>query len=141
MNSYKSLKQKIKSKKAKICVVGLGYVGLPLAEAFGKKGYFVYGDKKNWARDGDRVKAELVEFKWKTEAIVVKVFETEDELVEGRYQDRDRFGFVITDENKKEDIYIAWSRKNGARDDDQVEVKIIKRRGKNPEWVVTRILN
>jgi len=43
MNSYKELKTKIEKKKAKICIVGLGYVGLPLAVAFSQKGYFVYG--------------------------------------------------------------------------------------------------
>ena len=43
MNSYQILKDKIDKKKAKICIVGLGYVGLPLAVAFAKKGYFVYG--------------------------------------------------------------------------------------------------
>jgi UDP-N-acetyl-D-glucosamine dehydrogenase len=43
MNCYKTLQDKIKNKTAKICVVGLGYVGLPLVVAFGKKGYFVYG--------------------------------------------------------------------------------------------------
>ncbi len=43
MNSYETLKSKLNNKTAKICIVGLGYVGLPLAVAFGKKGYFVYG--------------------------------------------------------------------------------------------------
>ena len=43
MDSFKTLKNKIKAKKAKICIVGLGYVGLPLAVAFAEKGYFVYG--------------------------------------------------------------------------------------------------
>ena len=43
MNSFETLKAKINNKTAKICLVGLGYVGLPLAVAFGKKGYFVYG--------------------------------------------------------------------------------------------------
>ncbi|MCP4652354.1 MAG: nucleotide sugar dehydrogenase [Candidatus Omnitrophica bacterium] len=37
------LKDKINKKTAKICVIGMGYVGLPLAVAFAKKGYFVYG--------------------------------------------------------------------------------------------------
>ncbi|MBM3254754.1 MAG: nucleotide sugar dehydrogenase [Candidatus Omnitrophica bacterium] len=37
------LLEKIKSKKAKIAVVGLGYVGLPLAIAFAKKGFSVLG--------------------------------------------------------------------------------------------------
>ncbi len=43
MNSFETLKSKLNDKTAKICIVGLGYVGLPLAVAFGKKGYFVYG--------------------------------------------------------------------------------------------------
>lgn len=37
------LKNKIKNKKARIAVIGLGYVGLPLAVNFAKKGYMVFG--------------------------------------------------------------------------------------------------
>ncbi|MFH1772699.1 MAG: nucleotide sugar dehydrogenase [Candidatus Omnitrophota bacterium] len=43
MDSYEILKEKIEKKSAVICIVGLGYVGLPLAVAFGKKGYKVFG--------------------------------------------------------------------------------------------------
>ncbi len=43
MSTYTTLKNKIDKKKAKICIVGLGYVGLPLTQEFLKKGYFVYG--------------------------------------------------------------------------------------------------
>ncbi|MCF7916956.1 MAG: nucleotide sugar dehydrogenase, partial [Candidatus Omnitrophica bacterium] len=43
MNNFSQLKQKIAKKKAKICVVGLGYVGLPLVVNFAKKNFFVYG--------------------------------------------------------------------------------------------------
>ncbi len=43
MNTYEQLKSKIKDKSAQVCIVGLGYVGLPLAVEFAKKGYFVYG--------------------------------------------------------------------------------------------------
>ncbi|UCD15095.1 MAG: nucleotide sugar dehydrogenase [Candidatus Omnitrophota bacterium] len=50
MSRYKILKEKIDSKKAKICIIGLGYVGLPLAVAFGEKGYFVYGFDTNLSR-------------------------------------------------------------------------------------------
>jgi len=39
----KILERKIKSKSAKIAVVGLGYVGLPLAVNFAKAGYQVFG--------------------------------------------------------------------------------------------------
>ena len=46
-----TLKQKINNKKAKIAVIGLGYVGLPLAVKFAKAGYSVFGVDK----DTDRV--------------------------------------------------------------------------------------
>ncbi len=47
-----SLVHKIKSRKAKIAVVGLGYVGLPLAVSFARKGFTVFGIDK----DEDRVR-------------------------------------------------------------------------------------
>ena len=40
---YKILKSKIENKSAKIGIVGLGYVGLPLAVAFAEEGFEVYG--------------------------------------------------------------------------------------------------
>ncbi len=39
----KSLRDKIVSKKAKVGVIGLGYVGLPLAVTFAKRGFKVFG--------------------------------------------------------------------------------------------------
>jgi UDP-N-acetyl-D-glucosamine dehydrogenase len=39
----KDLKDKILNKKAKVGIIGLGYVGLPLAVSFAKGGYKVYG--------------------------------------------------------------------------------------------------
>ena len=43
LSSFNILKKKIKDRKAKICIIGLGYVGLPLALKFSQKGFFVYG--------------------------------------------------------------------------------------------------
>ena len=40
---YKKLLALIRTKRAKVCVLGLGYVGLPIAVEFAKKGFFVYG--------------------------------------------------------------------------------------------------
>ena len=40
---YKHLLKLIQSKKSKVCILGLGYVGLPIAVEFAKKGFFVYG--------------------------------------------------------------------------------------------------
>lgn len=50
---FETLKSKILGKKAKIGIIGLGYVGLPLAVAFAKKGFKVWGidiDKDRVAR-------------------------------------------------------------------------------------------
>lgn len=43
MSALKDLKQRIARKKARVAVIGLGYVGLPLAVSFAKKGLSVYG--------------------------------------------------------------------------------------------------
>ncbi len=43
MNFFNSLLEKIKNKKAKIGIIGLGYVGLPLAVCFAKNGFQVTG--------------------------------------------------------------------------------------------------
>jgi len=43
MNCYINLKQKIESKTAKVGVIGLGYVGLPLAMEMAKSGFTVVG--------------------------------------------------------------------------------------------------
>ena len=50
VSSFLNLKNKIIKKNARICVVGLGYVGLPLAVEFASKGYFVYGFDTNNGR-------------------------------------------------------------------------------------------
>ena len=39
----KEIIQKIQNKESKICIVGLGYVGLPLAINFAKEGFKVTG--------------------------------------------------------------------------------------------------
>lgn len=48
------LKEKIQSKRARIAIIGLGYVGLPLAVEFAKAGYRVVGI------DLDRAKVEAI---------------------------------------------------------------------------------
>jgi exoribonuclease R len=103
------------------------------------QGYFVYGLKKNGARDGDKVRAEVSDFNGKPEAIVVEILWNESESLQGVYSDNDRFGFVKPDD-KSWDIFIAGSRKWYAQDWDRVEVKIIKRGGKNPEGLIVEVL-
>lgn len=50
MNTAKKLIQKLKTKKAKIAVIGLGYVGLPLAIEKVKAGFSVIGIDRNIKR-------------------------------------------------------------------------------------------
>ncbi|NVM04296.1 MAG: nucleotide sugar dehydrogenase [Candidatus Helarchaeota archaeon] len=47
---FYKLKEKIKNRKLKIAVIGLGYVGLPLAVEFTKNGYNVVGIEKDEKR-------------------------------------------------------------------------------------------
>lgn len=103
-----------------------------------EKGYFVYGHKKNGAKDGDKVKAELIDFKDKKEAIVLEVYETKKDIVSGIYRDNGKFGFVVSDDTG-EDIFIAGSRKNSAVDGEEVECEIIKTTGRSPEGVIVKI--
>lgn len=41
--NYAELKEKVKEKQARICIVGVGYVGLPLTLAFSRAGFKVIG--------------------------------------------------------------------------------------------------
>jgi UDP-N-acetyl-D-glucosamine dehydrogenase len=59
MKYYLELKKKIQSKKAKICVVGLGYVGSEIIKKFNKEGFNTTGidiDIKNIKKKHDFVK-------------------------------------------------------------------------------------
>ena len=47
MNTAQKLIKKLKEKKAKIAVIGLGYVGLPLAIEKAKIGFSVIGIERN----------------------------------------------------------------------------------------------
>ena len=103
-----------------------------------EKGYFCYWDKKNGAKDGDKVRAEIVEFRWKQEAVVMEVLNADDELIDGIFKDNDRFAFVLPFDESG-DIFIAGHRKSGAREWDRVGVKIIGDTGKNREGMVRKI--
>ena len=51
-----TLEEKIRTKKAKVAIIGLGYVGLPLAVGFAKKGFTVFGldmDSKRVSQIGE----------------------------------------------------------------------------------------
>ena len=54
MNYYNILKKKISDRSAKICVIGVGYVGLPLLKSFANKGFNTIG------LDKDKKKSKIV---------------------------------------------------------------------------------
>ena len=54
MNNFNRLKQKILRKNFKMAVIGLGYVGLPLALEFAKRGIFVLGIEVDRDENGGR---------------------------------------------------------------------------------------
>lgn len=136
--------QKTKEKKIEKIVEGIfsggngdfGFVDVPGQENW----YFCYGLKKNGARDGDRVRAEIKKYNGKDEAIVVEILKGIDaEVLEWVYSDNDTFGFVKPDDTT-DDIFIAGSRKLEAQTWDRVVVKIVKSWGRRREWVIERIL-
>ena len=104
-----------------------------------QKWYFVYWNKKAWAIDWDTVKAEIIMFKDKEEAIVIEILSKEDEIKQWVFRDNEKFWFVLSNDDSW-DIFIAGSRKWNAQNWDKVEVKIIKRWGKNPEGIIIKVL-
>ncbi|TFH07482.1 MAG: UDP-N-acetyl-D-glucosamine dehydrogenase, partial [Candidatus Atribacteria bacterium] len=50
MSHYDALREKIRSKSATVVVIGLGYVGLPLAVEKAKAGFHVVGIERNEVR-------------------------------------------------------------------------------------------
>jgi UDP-N-acetyl-D-glucosamine dehydrogenase len=50
MSGYSTLKDRISDTTARVCVVGLGYVGLPLAVLAARRGFKVYGFDTNASR-------------------------------------------------------------------------------------------
>lgn len=106
-----------------------------------KKWFFVYGKNKNKAQDGDRVRAELKNYNGNKEGIIIEILQDKNEIAVGKYQDNGNFWFVLIKTNGvKEDVFIPGSRKNWAINGDIVEINILKRWGKNPEWAVKKII-
>lgn len=107
--------------------------------AWEEEWYFCYGLKKNGAQEGDRVRADIKRYNGKQEAVITEILEWNSEIVVGKYSDNDKFGFVKPEE-KWVDIFIAGSKKAEAQNGDKVEVKIIKKWGRRPEWVILKVL-
>ena len=103
-------------------------------------GYFCYGLKKNGAKDGDRVRADIKKYNGKDEAIVTEILEADtQEAIEWVYSDNIKFGFVKPDD-KSQDVFIAGSRKQDAKTWDRVSCRIVKQWGRRREGIIEKIL-
>ena len=112
-----------------------GFVDIP----WEAQGFFCYGNKKSWAQDGQRVRANIVDYRGKKEAIVTDILETQQVLIGGVFRDNDRFGFV-TPNDGTEDVFIAGHRKLEARDGDKVKITIVESKGKKREGIVREVV-
>jgi exoribonuclease R len=105
-----------------------------------EQGYFVYGKKKNGAKDGDRVRAEIYKYNGKDEGRITEIlWQNPGEIKTGVYTDNENFGFVKPDD-KTSDIFIAGGRKAEAKNKDKVQVRILKTWGRRPEGVIVEVL-
>ena len=104
-----------------------------------EKWYFVHERNKNWAQDGNKVRAILRTFKGKDEAVIKEILPFVKVIVIGIFTDNVQFGFVAPDD-KSTDIFIAGSRKLTAKTGDRVEVQILRKGLKKPEGKILNIL-
>lgn len=112
-----------------------GFVDVPWED----QGYFVYGLKKNGAKDGDRVRADVKKYNGKQEAIITEILWNDGEIFEGVYSDNNRFWFVKV-AGRKDDIFIPGSKKMEANTWDRVKVRIIKDGKRRAEGKIEQIL-
>ena len=76
-----------------------------------------------------------------TVSIIFEILESQKEIVTWVFKDHESFWFVIPDkEFESKDIFIPWNDINDADDWDKVEVRIVKKWPKNPQWIITKIL-
>lgn len=88
MDNAQELKNKIINKEVKIAVVGLGYVGLPLAIEFAKKGFSVTGIDV----DKDRIERIQKQISYITD---VSTSELKQVISKGRFQARGDFAPLL----------------------------------------------
>ena len=106
-----------------------------------EKWIFVHKKKSFNAIPWDIVRAEVKNYNWKKEAIIFEILESQKEIVTWVFKDHESFWFVIPDkEFESKDIFIPWNDINDADDWDKVEVRIVKKWPKNPQWIITKIL-
>lgn len=95
----------------------------------------------NTAMNGDTIAVEILD-RGRDEGRVKKVVKRHVQDIVGTFQAAKRFGFVVPDDARLEDIFIEKKYMAGARAGDKVIVKIVKwaEAGRSPEGQITEIL-
>ncbi len=115
-----------------------------------QKGYYVHWFNKKDALPGDKVLANVKSFRWKDEAVIIKVVERSDKIFIWNFQPWKKnkkwnwFAFwfvVIRDQNFKTDVFVPGKYIGKAKDWDLVWVKIISwENKKSPKWEIVEVL-
>jgi len=106
-----------------------------------KKWYFVFKKDNLKAQDWDKVEARVKIFKWKEEAVILRILKNESPLIIWEFKDEWKFWFVTPEKwTFTSDIFVAWAKKLGAETGNIVSVQIIKNTWRRPEWIVRKII-
>ena len=114
------------------------------------KWYYVHGFNRWNALPWDKVLAELKSFRWKDEAVIIKILEISDKIFIWNFQPWRKnekwnwfaFWFVIVrDANFKQDVFIPWKYIWKAKNWDLVWVKIKSwENKKSPKGEIVEVL-
>lgn len=108
------------------------------------KWFFVHNKNSLNAMDWDIVEAYIKIFNWKKEAEITKILEAKKRVIVWKFEipKWKNYWFVIP-KNKiyKNDIFVAMSNANWAKNWDLVWVEVTKATSKNPEWKIKEILS
>ncbi len=121
---------------------GFGFVHL---DEEGKDDVFIPASACNGAMNKDRVLIRIVskgENGKRSEGEVVKVIEKAPGNIVGTFEQGKGFGFVVCDDRKTEDIFVAKENSKGAVTGSKVVVKVIKPKenGRSAEGVITEVI-
>jgi ribonuclease R len=118
-----------------------GFVDI-IDASWNKKGYYVHPRNKKDALDGDEVCFSINTFKWKEEALIIKVTKRAKRIIVWKLEVSPKwFGFV-TPNNAiiKTDIYVHPKNFLKAKNGDIVGVEIKQWSWKNPEGTIVQVL-
>ena len=121
---------------------GFGFVRL---DEEGKDDVFIPASVTGGAMNKDRVLIRIVskgENGKRSEGEVVKVIEKAPGNIVGTFEQGKGFGFVVCDDRKTEDIFVAKENSKGAVTGSKVVVKVIKPKenGRSAEGVITEVI-